>query len=392
MDRKRRLVSLSGLALTMLSTLLLIAARPAQAQSETVIFSFNANDGSYPQSSLIFDTSGNLYGAASDGAGYHNAGNVFELSPNGNGGWNQTVLYTFTGGADGEFPTCNLIFDSAGNLYGTTQGGGSTRGVVFELSPVGGTWKETVLYSFTGGTDGDTPVSGLIVDSAGNLYGTTLNGGTNNNGTVFELSPSANGWKEQVIYDVDTSFAGLTMDAAGNIFGAGLNSVFELSPNGKGGWNPKVLHAFGTGGQKYLYGLQGTPVLDKSGNVYGTRYGGGGVGQVFKLSRGTTGKWKMQVLQSFTNFTGPWAGIVFDKAGNIYGTTYHGGDYGYGIVFELVAPVGQGSYTEKVLWNFTGTDGQYPSSVILDTAGNLYGTAQRGGDQGGWGAVFEVIP
>lgn len=99
----------------------------------------------------------------------------------------------------------------------------------------------------------------------------------------------------------------------------------------------------------------------------------------------------MQVLQSFKNFTGPWAGIVFDAAANIYGTTYHG-DYGYGIVFELVAPVGQGSYTQKVLWNFTGTDGQYPSSLILDSAGNLYGTAQRGGDQGGWGAVFEVTP
>lgn len=246
MGEKRQPLSLSALALTVLSALLLIAARPAHAQTETVTFSFNATDGSYPESSLIFDGAGNLYGTAEMGGYGDGVGNVFELSPNGNGGWNQTVLYRFTDGADGAYPSCNLIFDSRGNLYGTAQGGGSTRGVVFELSPSGATWKETVLYSFTGGTDGDTPVAGLIMDSAGNLYGTTLNGGTNNNGTVFELRPSANGWTEQVIYNLDTSFAGLTMDAAGNIFGASLNSVFELSPNGKGGWNSTVLHAFGT--------------------------------------------------------------------------------------------------------------------------------------------------
>jgi uncharacterized repeat protein (TIGR03803 family) len=369
---------------------LLFGADPAQAQTETVLHTFNYSDGAYPQSNLTFDGAGNLYGTTLFmGGGF---GNVFELSPNGSGGWNETVLYRFAAGADGGYPFCPVIFDSVGNLYGTAQGGGAYgKGVVFELSPAGANWKETVLYSFAGGTDGAYPVTGLIMDPAGHLYGTTLYGGTSDNGTVFELSPAGGVWTERVIYTVDTSYAGLTMDAAGNIFGAGLTTAFELSPNGKGDWNPTVLHTFSQSGRKF-YGVNGTPVLDKTGNLYGTRYGGGGNGTVYKLSPGKKGKWTQQVLVSFTNFTGPWAGVVLDATGNIYATTLHGGTSGDGTVFELVAPVGAGSYTEKVLWSFNGADGHYLlGGLILDSAGNLYGTTTQGGPDG-YGVAFQLTP
>jgi uncharacterized repeat protein (TIGR03803 family) len=369
---------------------LLFGADPAQAQTETVLHTFNYSDGAYPQSNLTFDGAGNLYGTTLFmGGGF---GNVFELSPNGSGGWNETVLYRFAAGADGGYPFCPVIFDSVGNLYGTAQGGGAYgKGVVFELSPAGANWKETVLYSFAGGTDGAYPVTGLIMDPAGHLYGTTLYGGTSDNGTVFELSPAGGVWTERVIYNVDTSYAGLTMDAAGNIFGAGLTTAFELSPNGKGDWNPTVLHTFSQSGRKF-YGVNGTPVLDKTGNLYGTRYGGGGNGTVYKLSPGKKGKWTQQVLVSFTNFTGPWAGVVLDATGNIYATTLHGGTSGDGTVFELVAPVGAGSYTEKVLWSFNGADGHYLlGGLILDSAGNLYGTTTQGGPDG-YGVAFQLTP
>ncbi|MBZ5666323.1 MAG: hypothetical protein LAO30_17140 [Acidobacteriia bacterium] len=363
-------------------------AAPAQAQTETVLHSFTYSDGAFPRSDLTSDSAGNLYGTTLFMGG--GVGGVFELSPDGRGGWNETVLYRFTGGADGGYPYCPLILDSAGNLYGTTYDGGANElGVVFELSPAGAGWKETVLYSFAWGTDGRNPVTGLIMDAAGNLYGTTFHGNTND-GTVFELSPSGGGWTERVIYNVDTSYAGLTMDASGNIFGAGLTTVFELSPNGKGDWNPTVLHTFSQTGRKNYDGLNGTPVLDKAGNLYGTRYGGGGNATVYKLSPGKNGKWTKQVLQSFKNRTGPWAGVVLDPQGNIYGTTLYGNS-GDGSVFELVAPVGGGNYEEKVLWSFSGADGAYPSSLILDNAGNLYGMT-LGGGAGGFGVVFEVTP
>jgi uncharacterized repeat protein (TIGR03803 family) len=367
---------------------------------EIVLYDFTGgSDGRYPDSSLTFDGAGNLYGTTQSG-GVFGYGTVYELSPTGSGGWNETVLYSFTGGADGAYATSKPIFDGVGNLYGTATGGGANGdGVVFELSPVGGNWTETVLYSFAGGADGANPGTGVIMDPTGNLYGT-------NSAGVFELSPSRGGWTNLVIYGVSPE-GGLAMDAAGNIFGAGWIygwSVFELSPNGNDGWNPTILHIFSGAGHDGLEAF-GTPAFDQAGNVYGTTAFGGAknYGTVYKLHRITKGKnkgaWTETILHSFESGRDgalPVAGVVRDAAGNIYGTTNEGGQYqqdlgGDGTVYELVAPVGKGSYKEKVLWSFNGTDGVYPAdSLILDSAGNLYGTTFYRG--GGVGDVFEVTP
>ncbi len=395
-----------ALILAALVALLLMAAQPVQGQ-ETVLYDFaGGSDGANPLSRLTSDGAGNFYGMTQlGGLGY---GTVFELSPNGSGGWNETVLYRFCSVlncTDGAYPKyADLIFDNVGNLYGTTEDGGANEyGVVFELIPVGTNWTETVLYSFWP-TDGDGPENGLVMDSAGNLYGTTHWGGYWEDGTVFELSRSGGGWTEQVIYAVDNNdygLTGLTMDAAGNIFGATYSWVFELSPNGDGGWNPTVLHTF-TGAPKDGSGAEGTPVLDKAGNLYGTTTFGGadGCGVVYKLSPGKKGKWTKKILHSFKSDKDgcvPWAGVVLDAAGNVYGTTVGGGKYagGLGTVFELAAPVGTGTYyKEKILWTFPfgGGWGSSPyDSLILDSAGNLYGTTAGGGSTDN-GVVFEVTP
>jgi uncharacterized repeat protein (TIGR03803 family) len=267
------------------------------------------------------------------------------------------------------------------------------------LSPAETSWTESVLHSFSGGADGKFPVSGVIIDPAGNLYGTTYNGW--GIGTVFEMSQSRGGWTEQVIYAVETSGAGLTMDVAGNIFSVTYSEVFELSPNGNGGWAPTVIHTF-TGYPKDGYYADTAPVLDKAGNLYGTTAEGGpdNGGTVYKLSPGRNGEWTEKILHSFRGFkhgNSPAAGIVFDEAGNIYGTTLWGGKHDWGTVYELVAPVGNGSYQEKILWSFTGADGLGPyAGVIMDSAGHLYGATYKGGttyaDNYGYGVVFELNP
>lgn len=393
--------------LALLAVLVLVNARPAHAQTETVLYSFcssaNCADGSQPQSRLTSDGKGNFYGTThGGGAGY---GTVFELSPNGSGGWNETVIYSFTGGADGANPYSSYVmFDSIGNLYGTTYAGGAYGyGVVFELSPEEVGWAENVLYSFTNTPDGAYPVSGLLMDSAGNLYGSTFEGGYLSDGAVFELSPSGGGWQEKVIYAFDNTAgycapSGLTMDAAGNIFGTTFSLVVELSPT-NGLWNGTAIYNYaGT------FSPSDTLVLDQAGNLYGTNpYGGGpNAGIVFMLStrpkvrRGRT-VYPTKTLYVFRprahgvkDGSHPSSGIVFDAAGNIYGTTASGGTYGQGTVFELM-PV-NGKYQEKILWNFNGTDGAQPSgSLALDRAGNLYGTTSSGGSSG-VGVVFEVTP
>jgi len=286
-------------------------------------------------------------------------------------------------------------------LYGTAfYSGAHNYGVVFELSPTGKTWAEHVLYAFAGGSDGANPTSGLIFDTAGNLFGTTDFGGANGVGTVFELSPSGGAWTEHVIYNtVDSTghgtTAGLVMDAAGNLFGTTSSSFFEVSPDGKGGWSAKVIHTF-LGGAKDGNYAAGTPALDDVGNVYGTTFYGGkyNYGTVYELVRGKK-KWTEKILLNFkrgSHGSDPLAGVVLDAARNVYGTTTGGGRSGFGTVFELVAPLTKGAYKEKVLWSFGNTDGNEPfGTLMMDSLGNIYGTTGYGGSSGN-GVVFQVVP
>ncbi|MFZ0687743.1 MAG: choice-of-anchor tandem repeat GloVer-containing protein [Terriglobales bacterium] len=391
------------LMLALCSAVLQITLAPALAQTETVLYSFcqsssNCSDGSIPYAGLTPDGRGNFYGTTFSG-GRKTFGTVFEVSPNANGGWNESVIHNFAEGPDGGFPIYSgVIFDTAGNLYGTTYIGGKYKqGVVYELSPDGTNWKETILHTFTGGADGGRPEAGLVMDKSGNLYGVTIEGGSNNHGTIFELSPSDGIWTEQVLREPGTEHGALTIDAEGNLYGITVNTVFQLSADSKGVWKSTTIHAFD--GPSDGRDPQGTLVFDTSGNLYGTTYSGGVAqnGTVFKLTPDKKGAWTETILHSFQggkegDGSNPFAGILLDKAGNVYGTTIAGGEYEAGTVFELVAPIRTAGYTEKILWSFDKTDGFLPyGSLILDAAGNLYGTG-AGGGVNDYGVVFEVTP
>jgi uncharacterized repeat protein (TIGR03803 family) len=352
------------------------------------------------------------------------------------GAWAQSkykTLYKFSGGKDGKFPQAGLIFDQAGNLYSTTlRGGAHGGGTVFKLTPnADGSWRESVLYSFCSRTncgDGENPIAGLTLDTTGNLYGTTIFGGANGGGgTVFKLAPNADGsWRESVLYsfclncsDASGPFAGLIFDQAGNLYGTtsgggALNqgAVFKLAPNADGSWRESVLYSFcsltncadGRGPQASL-------IFDQAGNLYSTTLSGGGphnLGTVFKLTPNADGSWRESVLHSFCSRTNcgdgelPYvASLIFDQAGNLYGTTSEGGDlscnnpgYGCGVVFKLV-PNSNGGWKETVLHTFFDHPGVYPlTGVIFDPAGNLYGTTLGDGreNRGTFGSVFEITP
>jgi uncharacterized repeat protein (TIGR03803 family) len=351
------------------------------------------------------------------------------------GAWGQsteTVLYAFTGGDDGAVPTGSLIFDSAGNLYGTTlRGGGGVNenGVVFELSPVAGdNWKENVIHAF-GGHEGIEPFAGLTFDASGNLYGTTLQGGSGEgNGTVFKLTPSAGTW--QLTYysfnQLDRGSyptAGVVFDASGNLYGTtqmgglvtcddgyGCGTIFRLSPGSRGGVSEKV-HGFSDNG--HISFPESPLTFDAAGRLFGTGLGGGrsNLGIVFELTPTNDGKWTASTVHSFSGGADgafpAYGGLVFDMAGNFYGTAsgggYEGGACatygGCGVVFEMTPSLG--GWTETVLYTFTGgIDGGKPTAgVVLDASGNLYGTTPGGGigsctDQGipGCGVVFELTP
>jgi uncharacterized repeat protein (TIGR03803 family) len=397
------------------------------ASQEQVLHSFgNGTDGQFPYAGLIMDGAGNLYGTTFQGGIYnapYGCGTVFELSPNGGGSWTEKLLRSFNCDADGSGPNANLLIDASGNLYGTTTyGGPNNAGLVFELSPqADGGWTETVLHSFGNGTDGANPYAGLIFDNAGgvgNLYGTTSGGGIHSWGTAFELAPQENGdWTEKVLHsfnddgaDAAGPYAGLTMDRYGILYGTtrfgGIHyagAVFDLVPNGSGGWTEKVLHSFGNGTDGAY--PDGGLVIDLFENIYSTTRGGGihtcnnipnSCGTVFWMSPHGSGGYSETVLHSFGNGNdgaNPYAGVIMDDfTGNLYGTTISGGIHGNGTAFELM-PNGSGGWTETVLRSFgSGTDGINPyGGLILDGAGNLYGTTEDGGIHGA-GTVFEITP
>lgn len=401
------------------------AAPKARAQAETVLYSFlGGADGGDPEGGVVLDAKGNLYGTTEAGGGAQD-GTFFKLTPAGV----KKILRNFTGEPlDGEGPIGNIL--SVGQtFYGATEVGGAHRGflcegygcgAVYELTSSG---KEKVLYSFTGGSDGFLPMSGVVQDSQGNLYGTTLYGGngtgcTGNDwgcGTVYKVTPQG---EEVVLHqfsdgaDGGLPWGGLAIDESGNVYGTtqrggdlslcsgvGCGTVFQIAPDG----TLTVLHAFEGCPTDGAY-PGGNLILDAKGNLYGTTQGGGTIGcksyggTVFEV----TAAGREIVLYNFqggSDGEAPGAGLVRDKKGNLYGTTYLGGGFlgcqdgqiTCGTVFE-VGP----KRTETVLYRFTGgADGGQPmnASLLLDAKGNLYGTTQAGGDPTcNCGVIFKVTP
>jgi uncharacterized repeat protein (TIGR03803 family) len=324
------------------------------------------------------------------------------------------IIYSFGGGPDGEYLDSDLVMDAFGNIYGTSvQGGDFGSGTVWRLSPSSTAWQHTVLYSFTGGADGGEPYKGVTLDRQGNLYGTTVTGGTGNGceggcGVVYKLSKSGNSWKQRVIYafnggdDGSGPGSGVTFDAFGNLYGMtptggayGLGVIYQLKANSTN-WTFSVIHPF-TGGDDGSGGSAGRMVFDKSGNLYGVTTTGGasGNGVVFELTPAQGGKWNLQTLYSFkgTPDAGfPYGGVLFDASGNLYGTTYYGGANGLGAVYELVFQ--HGTWSEEVLYSFAGgSDGSSSiSNLVMDKAGNLFGTTSEGGANCSCGVIFKVAP
>ncbi len=345
-----------------------------------VLYAFTGgSDGALPYNGVVVGPDGALYGSTylhgGNGCGGNGCGNVFSLRPRATickallCPWIETSLYTFTGGSDGSEPTqgTNVIFDNAGNIYGTTASGGVYgQGTVYKLTHSGNGWAESVIHDFGAPGDGIQPLHSVVLDARGNLYGTTSFGGANSDGVVFQLVPSGSGWTENILVSFSLSesaggipFAGLLIDQAGNLYGA-------TSANAQGGGPP-------------------------------TGYGGGGA--VFELIP-SGGSWKLKVLYNFPipgggYHCGPYGNLVMDAAGNLYGITYSDGVYGYGSVFKLAPASGQWTYTS--LHDFCSggwpcSDGELPSGdLTMDANGNFYGTASTGGTNG-YGVVWKITP
>jgi len=363
---------------------------------------------------LVFDTQRNLYGATCAG-GVGANGTIFKLSRSKN--WAQTTLHVFDG-SDGYCPNGGLIFDPTGNLYGTAPGGGAhNEGSAFELQPGSSGWSFSDFYDFCRNypyncDDGEDPIAGFVMDGAGNLYDSAGGGTCHGYGVAFEFIPGSGAWNEDILfdwgcrnYDTTRSLAPLIFDKDGNLYGTGADgryrsgAVFELTHT-PSAWKERLLYQFCPGGFPCLDGAAPTAgvVLRGSGVLYGTTAGGGAnscgeaqCGTVFKLARDRSGRWKEAVLYSFQGGrkgNTPSGPVVFGRKGSMYGTTAQGGSPkcggGCGVVYRLI-PHSIGGWKYEVLHSFTGTDGGFPTGgVVLDEAGNLYGTA--------YSVVFEITP
>ena len=384
----------------------------------TTIASFTGPNGSHPESGLAIGKNAVLYGTTYSG-GTYGYGTVFEVTPAAGGASALTILYSFTGYADGGNPQSGVIVAPSGALYGTTEFGGTLGiGTVFELAPAantGDSWTESVLYSFQGGNDGEFPYAGLIRGSSGVLYGVTNNGGPSGNGTVFQVVPGVSGAvsTETVLYafaggaDGGNPEASLLMGPQGKLYGTcfagNLGDVFELNPPAVAGgpWTKTILHSFqgGNDGANPQAGLIAGP----SGVFYGTTYLGGtagttGHGTVYELTPPSVGggTWTETVLHSFDPGDGLYAEgpLLIGPSGVLYGTTNGGGTDGeqsLGTVFEVIPPTVAGDpWTETVLVTFTGTNGQAPDAGLVLLGGTLYSTTHYGGPSSNDGIVFGV--
>ncbi len=375
-----------GLALMIALVVVSTSAQGQRFTTFATLYSFRGSDGNQPLAGVVRDAVGNLYGTTYYGG--LGSGVVFKLEPSGK----ETTLHEFTCGSDGCSSSAPLILDSAGNLYGTTTTGGDPAclcGVVFKMDKNG---NETVLHTFTGGQDGANPYAGLVRDAAGNLYGTTTQGGHGNNGIVFKVDVKG---KETVLYrfrggtDGSGPSGGVIRDSAGSLYGTTSGgghqngTVFKLNANNK----ESTLYRFrgGADGSGPLGGV----VRDSAGNLYGMTFTGGdltcvpdghGCGTIFKLDNTGT----KTILHSFTgdslapvDGSYPTGGVIRDSAGNLYGTTWE-----FGTIFEVTA-AGEESVTF--------VDGFPQAGLFRDSVGNFYGTTAAGGSAE-CGTVFEFIP
>jgi len=383
------------LIFTFVACLVVIATQPLQAQTYSVLHTFTGYpaDGAHSEAGLIVDSAGNFYGTTASG-GAHDSGTVFRVTGTGK----EKLVHSFgLAPGDGGQPVAGLL-GIKGTLYGPTENGGQFfAGTVFKLTKAG---NETLLFSFNGGTTGNNPVAGLATDKQGNLYGTTESGGVGsfgNGGLVFKIDKAG---QESTLYnfcsvqncaDGWTPKAGLILDSKGNLYGttsAGgahdFGTIFEVTPSGK----ETVLYSFGGFNGDGIAPVAGL-ARDSKGNLYGTTsVDGFGFGTVFKL----TAAGKESVLYSFTGHADgntPLAGLVRDSTGNLYGTTENGGTDQHGVVFKL-SPNGQ----ETVLYNFTGkADGREPVAGLALSKGSFYGTTISAGDPTCFcGTVFKLTP
>src|SRR5207248_3353836 len=392
------------------SAVFVLSLAAATATTTDVIFSCEEDEGEYADTDLETDSAGNIYGTTVLGWDF-GSGTVFKLSHTSTG-WVQTVLYSFTSGADGGEPYKGVTIDRQGNLYGTAVSGGSGSceggcGVVYKLTNSGGTWTQTVIHAFTGGDDGSGPGARVTVDRNGDIYGMTPTGGTYGVGTIYKIHPDAGTWDFQVVHtftggaDGSSGSAGRMLLNHGRLYGAattggvyGSGVIFQLTPTPVGEWDFKTLYSFhGQPDGSFPYGAL---LRAAAGNFYGTTYYGGrnGIGAVYELTPRPIGEWRERVIYSFQNGSdgnSPISNLVRDAGGNLYGTTSEGG-LGSGTIFKL-SPISGGQWTETLVHSFAGPpDGGFSyNGMVVDRFGNFYGATVHGGTADD-GCVYQFTP